>query len=119
MAIPQKIQNRADEVSAALKECRHLPLSERDDLIEIMAEARDGTNGLTVEDKTQANSVNLANLCYLYIRDRLEGEGGGRSGLYRLIRDCRWQITIIALGAFVLFGYRPEIVGALKALFGR
>ena len=121
MAVPQKIRNRTEEVTAALKECRHLTLSERDDLIEIMAEACEGTNGLTVEDKTQANSVNLANLCYLVIRDKIEGTAaaGFWPLFFRWAERCSWQLVIIALGAFVLFGYRPEIVGAIKAIAGR
>lgn len=116
MAIPQKIQNRTDELVAALKTAKTLSLGDRDDYIEIMNEACEGTNGLTVEEKTQANSVNLANLCYLFLRDKIEGASGFWPALFRLIYLCRWQITILGLGAFVLFGYRPEIVDALKAL---
>lgn len=120
MATPEKIQNRTDEIVVACKDARHISLGDRDDWIEIMKRACAGTNGLTTDEKLQACAENLANLTYLFIRDKLEGErGGGRAGLYRLIRDCRWQITIIALGAFVLLGYRPQIVEALKALFGR
>ena len=120
MAISQKTRNRLDELTAALKECRDLSLNERDDYIEILAEAAEGTNGLTVEEKTQANSVNIFNLCYLFLRDKLEGGSGGKwQALFRLIERCRWQIVIIAIGAFVLFGYRPEIVDGIRALFGR
>ncbi len=113
---PTKISNRAEEIISALKESRKLSLSERDDLIEIMTEARDGTNGLTVEEKTQANSVNIANLCYLYIRERLEGASGFWPQLFRLVERCRWQIVIIVLGAFALLAYHPEIAGLIASL---
>lgn len=120
MAVSQKIQNRLEETVAALKASREVSLSDKDDFIEILSEAAEGTNGLSVEDKTQANSVNIFNLCYMMIRDRLEGRAVGFwPALFRLIYLVRWQITIIALGAFVLFGYRPEIVEALRALAGR
>ena len=120
MAIPQKVQNRADEIVAACKTTKNLSLSDRDDYIEIMTEACEGTNGLSPEQKLQANSVNLANLCYLFLRDKLEGRSAGFwPALFRLIYLCRWQITIISLGAFVLFGYHPEIVDGLRAIIGR
>ena len=121
MGISQKTKNRLDELTATLKENRALSLNERDDYIEILAEAAAGTNGLTVEEKTQANSVNIFNLCYLVIRDKLEGAayGGFWPSLFRLIERCSWQIVIIVLGAFVLFGYRPQIAESLNNLLGR
>lgn len=114
MAIPQKIRNRTDEIVAALKECRSMSLNERDDLIEIMTEACEGANGLDLEAKTQANSQNIANLCYLFIREKLEG-GGSRAGLYRLLFKCRHQITVIILGAFALLAFRPQFAEMLAA----
>ncbi len=120
MAIPQKVQNRTDEIVAACKTAKDVSLGDRDDFIAIMTEACEGTNGLTPEEKLQANSVNLANLCYLFIRDKLEGRPAGFwPSLFRLLYLCRWQITIISLGAFVLFGYRPEIVEGVRAIIGR
>jgi len=123
MAMQQKIRNRLDEITAALKESKAVSLADKDDFIEIMAEAAEGTNGLTVAEKTQANSVNIFNLCYLFMRDKLEGAGAAAHGfwpaLFRLIERCRWQLTIIILGAYVLLGYRPQIVEALEALRGR
>ena len=115
MPTPPKIANRAEAVINALKTDSRLSLSERDDMIEIMSEARDGTNGLTVEDKTQANSVNIANLTYLFIRHLLEGRETGRGGLYRLIRDCRWQIVLIVAILSVLLAFRPQLAALIEA----
>ncbi len=119
MAMTQKIKNRLEEITVALKESKNVSLADKDDFIEIMSEAAEGTNGLTVEEKTQANSVNLFNLCYLFMRDKLNAATGFWPALFRLIYLCRWQITIISLGAFVLFGYHPEIVDGLRAIIGR
>lgn len=118
MAMTAKVKNRLDELVAALKETRNLSLGDRDDDIEILTQAAEGTNGLSLEEKVQATSENLFNLCYLFIRAQLEGGAavGFWPALFRLLERCRWQVTIIALGAFVLFGYRPEIVENLKAL---
>ena len=114
MAVPQKIQNRTEEIVQALKEDRNLPLSDRDDYIEIMTQSAEGTNGLTTDQKLQACAENTANLCYLYIRDKLEGGGGGRAGLYRLIYKCRNQIVVIVLGAFALLAFRPQLAAILE-----
>lgn len=116
MATPQKVANRADAVIEALKKNDRLTLSERDDMIEIMSEAREGTNGLTVEEKTQANSVNLANLTYLFIRHLLEGCETGRAGLYGLIRDCRWQIVILGGFLTLLLAFRPQLAAIIEKL---
>ncbi len=113
MAMTAKIKNRLDELVAALKGSKTLSLNERDDLIEIIAQAAEGTNGLTAEEKTQANSENIFNLCYLFIRDKLEG-GGSRAGLYRLIYMCRHQITILGLGALGLLAFRPQVAALLE-----
>ncbi len=110
MAVTQKIQNRLTETVAALRDSKTLSLSDKDDYIEILSEAAEGTNGLTVEEKTQANSVNIFNLCYLFMRDKLEGRVFGFwPSLFKLIERCKWQITIIILGAFALLAYRPQI----------
>ena len=121
MATPEKIQNRTDEIVVACKDARHISLGDRDDWIEIMKRACAGTNGLTTDEKLQACAENLANLTYLFIRDKLEGAAarGFWPALFRLIERCRWQLTIIILGAYVLLGYRPQIVEALEALRGR
>ena len=118
MAMTAKVQNRLDEIVAALKETRNLSLGDRDDDIEIITQTAAGTNGLSLEEKVQALSENLFNLSYLFIRAQLEGAAaaGFWPALFRLLERCRWQVTIIALGAFVLFGYRPEIIENLKAL---
>lgn len=115
MAVPEKIRNRTDEIVAALKESRSLSLSDRDDYIEIMKKACEGTNGLSLDEKIQACAENMANFCYLFLRDKLEGwPSGFWPALFRLVERCRWQITIIVLGALALFAYRPEIAGILK-----
>lgn len=119
MAMTQKVKNRLEEITIALKESKVVSLADKDDFIEIMSEAAEGTNGLSVEEKTQANSVNIFNLCYLFMRDKLNSAVGFWPSLFRLIYLCRWQITIISLGAFILFGYHPEIVDGLRAIIGK
>ena len=115
MAITAKTQNRLDELTAALKSAKDLSLNERDDYIEILAEAAEGTNGLTVEEKTQANSVNIFNLCYLFLRDKLEGREKV-SGLYDLIYRCRTNITIIVGIVAALLVLRPQLAALIDAI---
>jgi len=121
MATPEKILNRTEEIVAGCKEARHISLGDRDDFIEIMKRACAGTNGLTTDDKLQACAENLANLTYLFIRDKLEGAtaAGFWPGLFRLIDRCRWQITIIVLGAFALLAYRPQIAQIVEHFTSR
>jgi len=113
MSVPLSVQNRYDTLSSALKTSKLLSLSDQDDYLKILEETRDGTNGLTLPEKLQANSQNLFNLCYLFMRDKLEG-GNSRAGLYRLIFLCRNQIVILVLGVVlivcVLMGYRPQVI---------
>ncbi len=118
MAMTQKTRNRLEETVAELKAAKHLSLGDRDDYIELLTEAAEGTNGLTVEEKVQANSVNTFNLCYLMLRGRLDAAraAGFWPALFGLIERCRWQITIISLGAFILLGYRPQIIEALERI---
>ena len=117
MAISAKTRNRLDELIAALKKADGLTLNERDDLIEIITEAAEGTNGLTVEAKTQANSVNIFNLCYLYIRDRLEAPKKVTSWKDVLIR-CSWQtVAVVAItvpAVAVLLIYQPQLAAILE-----
>lgn len=116
MAMQQKIRNRLDEITAALKESKAVSLADKDDFIEIMSEAAEGTNGLTVEEKTQANSVNIFNLCYLFMRDKLEGGPRGFwQGLFHLIERCSWQIVVIVAIIAVAVIFRPEIAEVIKA----
>ncbi len=120
MAVTQKVQNRLAETVAALRDSKALSLSDKDDYIEIISEAAEGTNGLTIEQKTQANSVNIFNLCYLFMRDKLEGRVFGFwPALFRLIERCKWQITIIVLGAFALLAYRPQIIQIVDHFTGK
>ena len=91
-----------------------MSLNERDDYIGIMLDAKNGANGLPTEEKLQACSENIANLCYLIIRDKLEG-GGGRAGLYVLIYRCRWQIVILAGFITLLLAFRPQLAAIIEA----
>ncbi len=114
MATAAKIKNRLEETVAELKQSREISLTDKDDYIELLTEAADGTNGLTLEEKVQANANNTFNLCYLMIRDKLEG-GGGRSGLYMLIFRCRWQIVILAGFITLLLAFRPQLAAIIEA----
>ncbi len=121
MATPEKILNRTEEIVAGCKEARHISLGDRDDFIEIMKRACAGTNGLTADDKLQACAENLANLTYLFIRDKLEGAAaaGFWPALFRLIERCKNQIVIISLGAFALLAYRPQIIQIVNHFTGQ
>lgn len=118
MAMTQKTRNRLEGTIADLKAAKHISPGDRDDFIEFISEAAEGTNGLTIEEKTQANAQNLFNLCYLFIRDKVQngGAAGFWPSLFRLIYLCRWQITIIAIGAFILLGYRPQLAQLIEQL---
>lgn len=82
---------------------------------EICIEARDGTNGLDVEAKTQANSCNIANLTYLLVRYMLTRSANCTTWKDVVVR-CSWQITIIVVALFVLIAIHPELGGVLAQL---
>jgi len=117
MAVPEKIANRTERIVAALREARHLSLGDRDSFVEIMKRSCIATNGMSAEEKLQACSENIADLCYLIIKDKLEGPAtvGFWPSLFRLIDRHPVAFVVLVLGAYVLAGYRPEIVENLKA----
>lgn len=114
MPVPQKIDNRIhaliDEVNASQMEP-----GEKDLCREILIEAHDGTNGLDVEAKTQANSCNIANLTYLLVRDMLK-RAGASSSWKDVVVKCSWQITIVLVALFALIALHPELGGVLAQL---
>jgi hypothetical protein len=117
MAVPEKVANRTEEIVAALKESRDLSLGDKDSFIEIMKRACAGCNGLTPDEKLQACAENIANLCYLMIKDKLEGGRvvGFWPHLFRLIERRTWAFVVIALAVIVLVGTSPEIIDRLQS----
>ena len=121
MAMTQKTKNRLEETIAELKAAKHISLGDRDDYIELLTEAAEGTNGLTVEEKVQANAVNTFNLCYLMLRGRLDGAAaaGFWPSLFRLIRDCKRELMWLGFGITALCAFRPQGIQVFESIFGR
>lgn len=115
MGIPQKIENRTSALISEINESE-LPLALKDNLREILLEAKDGTNGLDMEKKTQANACAIANCTYLLIRHILESENASTSNWKAVVRACSWQITIVLLGLFILIAIHPELGGVFAQL---
>jgi hypothetical protein len=117
MAMTQKTKNRLEGTIADLKVAKHISPGNRDDYIEFISEAAEGTNGLTLEEKTQANAQNLFNLCYLFIRDKIES-GSTANGfwplLFRMIERCSWQIVTITGIVSVTLILRPQIAAVIE-----
>lgn len=113
MAIPTKISNRADAVTDAVKNASNLSIVEKDDLIEMICDARDGTNGLSLEDKTQANAENIANLTYLMVL-HLISDKPKVSTWKDVIISCRWNIVIIVTLVIELLAIRPQMASIIE-----
>lgn len=114
MAVPAKIAARTDAAIQIIRESS-LPMSEVDDLISILVEARDGTNGLSLEEKVQANAHNIANLCSLFVRHSVDAAKYRRS--WRdVIVECKWPLVICVITLSILIAYRPSVVQTIEAL---
>lgn len=113
MSIPQKIENRTSALISEINNS-NLPLALKDNLREILLEAKDGTNGLDLERKTQSNACAIANCTYLLIRHILESETEKSCSSWKqVVQACSWQITIILIGLFVLIAIHPELGGII------
>lgn len=112
MAIPEKTKNRTETGINAVRNA-DMPIGDIDDFIEILKEAEAGTNGLSLEDKVQANAVNIANLCFLFVKHIVE------SCKYRrtwkdIIVECKWAIVICVGIVSMLLAFHPELATILN-----
>lgn len=118
MAISEKILNRTQTAIQAIRDSR-LPAGEQDDLIEMVCDARDGTNGLSDHDKLQANSDNIASLVFMFVRQSVSRPERPTTWKDVCIR-CRREIAAIVGLAIVAIIYvvkvHPELVQYLSLL---
>jgi len=112
MAVSEKILNRTDTAIQAIRDS-HLAPGEKDDLIEIVCDARDGTNGLSDAEKLQANAQNIFALVFLYVR-AATAKPAPTDTWKDVIIKCRREITVIGLGAFALLAFRPQIAAVVE-----
>lgn len=116
MAIPNKIENRTTALIGEINDSR-LPLALKDNLREILLEAREGTNGLDIEAKTQSNACAIANCTYLLIRHILESETERNSATWKdVVQKCSWQLTIVLVALIALIAIHPELGGLITQL---
>lgn len=116
MAIPQKIENRTAALIGEIN-ASALPLALKDNLREILLEAREGTNGLDLERKTQSNACAIANCTYLLIRHILESETERKCASWKeVVARCSWQLTIVLVALFALIAIHPELGGIIAQL---
>ena len=118
MAISEKIINRTQTAIQAIRDS-HLPAGEQDDLIEMVCDARDGTNGLSHDEKLQANADNIASLVFMFVRQAVARPE--RPATWKdVVIKCRREIgVIVCLGLFALVyvvKVHPEIVQYLSLL---
>ncbi len=116
MAVSEKILNRTDTAIQAIRDS-HLAPGEKDDLIEIVCDARDGTNGLSPEEKLQSNANNIFALVFLFIRAATAKPA--TSSWKEVIIQCRREITIIGLGIITLLAFRPQIAAVVEHILAR
>ncbi len=107
MAVSEKILNRTDTAIQAIRDS-HLAPGEKDDLIEIVCDARDGTNGLSPEEKLQSNANNIFALVFLFIR-AATAKPAPTDSWKDVIIKCRREMLILGLGALALLAFRPQI----------
>lgn len=116
MAISEKIRNRSETAIQAIR-ASHLPPGEQDDLIEIVCDARDGTNGLDADEKLQANANNIFALVFLFVR--AASAAPSAPSWKSVVIQCRREITVVALGVITLLVLRPQIAGVLEHILAR
>ena len=133
MAIPADIERKRDLMVEQIRKS-DLDPAVKEETIQNLTSTAAATNGYTQEEKMQAIAINQFDMArsdarihmtmaagFKCIEERIAALAptGVWPSLFRLIERCRWQLTIISLGAFVLLGYRPEIAGLLRGLLGR
>ena len=116
MAISEKILNRSETAIQAIRASK-LPPGEQDDLIEIVCDARDGTNGLSPDEKLQSNANNIFALVFLFVR--AASAAPTTTSWKQVIIACRRELTVVALGALALLALRPQIATVVEHLFSR
>ena len=112
MAVSEKILNRTDTAIKAIRDS-HLDVGEQDDLIEMVCSARDGTNGLSPEEKLQANAENLANLVFMFVRQNVRKPSPTTSWKDVIIK-CRRELVILGLGVITLLVLRPQVADVVE-----
>lgn len=118
MAVPIKVATRTQTVIKELQEAENIPLPMKDSLIDIMCEARDGTNGLSEQEKVQSNSETIANLTFLFISHILSMPEQKKRTRLDIIAECRWQIVIIAIAVCGLLAFRPQLASIIDRASG-
>ena len=117
MAVSEKIRNRTETAVAAIRDS-HLDPGEKDDLIEIVCDARDGTNGLTPEDKLQANADNIFALVFLFVR-AATAKPTPTASWKDVIIQCRRELAVLGLGVITLLVLRPQIADVVEHILSR
>lgn len=116
MAVSEKIRNRTETAIQAIRGS-HLSAGDQDDLIDIVCAARDGTNGLTHDEKLQSNANNIFALVFLFVRAATARQDA--SSWKQVIIECRREIALIALGVITLFVLRPQIADVVEHILSR
>ena len=90
-------------------------------LRKMLVRAEEGTNGLTPEQKLQTVSESVFDLCLLQVFDMIDADkaGRGRTGLYGMIRECKWAIVALAAIVCGMLAFRPELAGLIGTLAGK
>lgn len=116
MAITEKMRQRAENTKKAVNEssCDDLMKETITENIDACLEA---CNGLTVEEKIQANSENnfitALLLSKLYIRMFTEEDV---KSWKEVAISCKWQIVCIVFGICGLLAFRPELSSLIQSL---
>ena len=114
-------QERKCKLLCADVEKSGLTAEAKESLIEGLQSSKDACNGLSQEDKIQANAVNLfwtnSILARLYLR--IFDEGKRAPSWKDVCIRCQWAIVVLGLGVFALLALRPELAGLVEALAGK
>lgn len=115
MAIPEKTKNRSEALIDEVNDSKRMMPGDKDIAREVLIEARNGTNGLTLEQKVAHNAETLFNLTYLVVRMMLQ-QAERVSSWKDVVVNCSWQITIVLIGLFILIAIHPELGGLLTQI---
>ena len=113
----EKTMKRRDLLLSEIGKSK-MDIDDKLDLENLVQQAAETTNGLETPAKIAGMSDVLFGIVQLLVTDKIEGngQGGKLAGLYNVIIQTKWQITIVAglLAGCLIF--RPEVAELLKAL---
>lgn len=110
--ISEKLQLKKNVTETVIKNS-NLSLDEQTDLIDLLNDTLEGTNGLTEKEKLQNVSVSIFNLTRIFCNSIIQNHK--KTTTWKdVIVLCKNQIMWLGFGLVVLLALRPEISAVIE-----